>query len=109
MGTVVDTKPSNVTVGVIDKNVQTHENLKSVTFADIFGTLHTVFAHKDGPFKTAEDVVSAFEQGILHTFDTHEAAIEHWAAQQGNDAIVAALQKESGQTQPTKTDSGGAL
>ena len=109
MGTVVDTKPNNVTVGVIDKNVQTHENLASVTFADIFGTLHTVFANKDGPFKTPEDIVKAAEAGILHTFDSHEAAIEHWAAQAGNEAFVAALKEQTGEQTPTRTDSGGAL
>jgi hypothetical protein len=91
MGKVVATKPNNVTEGVIDKTVQTHENMKSVTFADVFGTLHTVFAHTEGPFKTPEDVVRAFENGTLHVFDSHEAAIEHWSDRAGNEVIVAAL------------------
>lgn len=109
MGQVIAEKPNNVTVGVIDKNVQTHENLKSVTFADIFGTLHTVFAHVNGPFHTPADVVSAFESGILHTFDSHEAAIEHWADKEGNDLFVNALKSAVGQQPTQPAQSGGAL
>lgn len=108
MGTVVDSKPHNVTVGVLDKNLQTHENLKSVTFADVLGTLHTVFAHKDGPFRTNEDVVKAFERGVLHTFDTHENAILHWVDQEGAAEFVALLKAESGQQPPQQQDTGGA-
>jgi hypothetical protein len=109
MAKIVDTKPHNVTVGVIDKNVVTHENLKSVTFADVFGTLHTVFAHVNGPFRTPEDVVSAFESGILHTFDSHEAAIEAWADREGNEEFVNLLKSAAGQTGPTSPSSGGDL
>lgn len=100
MSTIVDTRKANVTVGVMDKNLVTHEHLKSVTFRDVFGTLHTVFAHVDGPFRTPEDVVNAFERGILHVFDSHENAIAHWADQEGGHALVDLLKKETGDNQP---------
>lgn len=107
MATILDTKDNNVTEGVIDKNVQTHEKLKSVTFRDIFGTVHTVFAHADGPFRTPEDVVNAFEKGILHTFETHQAAVEHWAAREGNGEFVKLLKSAAGSSSSQESQSGG--
>ena len=85
MATVVEHKPGNVMVGVLDKNVQLHEWLQSVTFKDVFDTLHTVFAHKDGPFQTAEEIVQAFYDGTLHTFKSHEAAAQYARDNTGTD------------------------
>jgi hypothetical protein len=96
MGVVVAHKPHNATIGVIDKNVQTHEDLQAVTYKDIFGTLHTVFAHINGPFSTPDDIVKAAEDGILHTFETNKAAAEHWALHAGNEEFVARLKELDG-------------
>jgi hypothetical protein len=106
MSKVIATKANNVTEGVIDKALNTHEHLKSVTYADIFGTLHTVFAHNQGPFRSAEDVVKAAEDGVLHVFDSHKAAIEHWTDQAGNEALVASLQELDSQSGSTQSDQG---
>jgi len=88
MSKVISVKPHNASIGVIDKEVKIHEDLKEITFGDVFGTFHTVFAHIDGPFKTPEDVVKEFEDGVLHVFESHKAALEHWAGQAGNEVLV---------------------
>jgi hypothetical protein len=74
MPTIVEHKPHNVTIGVLDKSLKLFEDLQSVTFRDIFGTPHTVYAHVNGPFQTAEQIVAAHADGILHTLESHEAA-----------------------------------
>lgn len=68
MSTIVNVKQSGVTTGVLDKTLAVLEDLMSVTFTDLFGTPHTVYAHKDGPFKKPEDAVAAWENGTLHPF-----------------------------------------
>lgn len=73
--TLIDTV-ENVTLGVIDKNPQLKAELHGVTFSDVFGGIHTVFAHKDGPFANPDDVIKAFEDGVLHTFESHEQAAQ---------------------------------
>lgn len=92
---VLEHKLENVTIGVIDKNPQLKAELASVTFKDVFDAIHTVYHHKDGPFQTAEEVVAAFFDGTLHTFDSHEAAAS-FEKDRGNTetaAKIAALTK----------------
>lgn len=96
MATIIEHKPHNVTIGVLDKTMQLYEDLQSVTFADVLGTLHTVFAHTEGPFQTPEDIVKAFEQGILHTAKSHEAAAA-LATDRGDTALAARLSKVTDQ------------
>jgi hypothetical protein len=91
MANIVSHKPHNVTIGVLDKSVQLYENLQSVTFTDRNGTAHTVNAHVDGPFDSPEAIVAAFENGVLHVFASHDAAIAHWA-DQGDHEFVERLE-----------------
>ena len=107
MGEVIATKPHNVTTGVIDKSVQTHEDMQSVTFTDRNGTPRTVFAHVNGPFGSPEDIVKAAEDGILHVFESHEAAIEHWSQHTGNEEYVKLLRSLTGDKQPDSSQGGG--
>lgn len=64
---ITEHKTTGVTLGVLDKGIELMEDLVSVTFYDYNNTPHTVFAHRDGPFKTPEDIVSAWYQHTLHT------------------------------------------
>jgi len=108
MSKVISVKPHNASIGVIDKEVKIHEDLKEITFGDVFGTFHTVFAHVNGPFKTPEDVVKAFEDGVLHVFESHKTAIEHWAGQAGNEDLVTKLEGLAEAVTFTPTQAGGA-
>lgn len=83
-----------ITLGVTDKNLAVHPELRSVTFADIFGTLHTVHYHVDGPFTTPEDVVAAHEDGTLHAHKTHEEAIA-FARDRGDRAFADRLEERA--------------
>ena len=74
MTRILDTMDSHVTLGVLDKDAHVVEHLKSVTFLDDSGTAHTVFAHVDGPFRTAEEMVTAWLDGYLHTQESHDIA-----------------------------------
>lgn len=106
MGTIVAHKPHNATIGVIDKNVETHEDLQAVTYRDVHGTDHTVYAHVNGPFGSPEDIVKAAEAGVLHVFETHEAAAEHWALRAGNEDFVKLLQSLDGGKQQDESQQG---
>lgn len=108
MSEVIATKPHNVTTGVIDKNVLTHEDMQSVTFTDRNGTPRTVFAHVNGPFGSPEDIVKAAEDGILHVFETHEAAIEHWSQHTGNEEYVKLLHALHMQHSSGSQEGGGS-
>ena len=77
MARIVEHKTGVVTLGVLDRNLTAREDLHQVTFDDVFGTRHTVHAHKSGPYTDAESVVRAFEDGTLHPFETHEAAAQY--------------------------------
>lgn len=87
---VLEHKLENVTLGVIDKNPELKTELGSVTFKDLFDGIHTVNYHKDGPFKDAEAVITAFYDGVLHTFDSHEAAASY-ERDRGNHEIAEKL------------------
>ncbi|SRR6266700_2766560 len=82
----------HVTVGVIDKNPELKTELRGVTFQDIFGAVHTVYHHKDGPFKDAAAVIAAFEAGVLHVFASHELAASV-AKDKGEHEFAAKLDK----------------
>lgn len=102
MSKIVAVKPHNVSLGVLDKDVQLHEDLQSVTFLDHNGTAHTVLAKVDGPFESPEAIVQAFEDGTLHTFKSHQEAADHYALYEGNEPFVERLrelQPNQGQTQ----------
>jgi hypothetical protein len=104
MPEIIEHKPHNITIGVLDKSVQLHEDLQSVTYADRNGTYHTVHAHVNGPFGSPEDIVAAAENGTLHTFESHDAALAYWA-DHGDPEYVERLQKSIGQDKPTQPDS----
>lgn len=76
MARILDTKTDGVTIGVLDKNVQFHPDLTAVTFADDAGTVHTVYAHKDGPFSSPEQIVEAWHDGTLHTGKGDDAPVQ---------------------------------
>lgn len=84
---VLEHKLENVTLGVIDKNPELKTELGSVTFKDMFDSIHTVNYHKNGPFKDVEAVIDAFYNGVLHTFETHEAAASY-EKDRGNHEIA---------------------
>jgi hypothetical protein len=109
MSTILEHRTSNVTTGVIDKNVIAHDNLVSVTFLDKNDTAHTVFAHKEGPFQTAEDIVRGWETGILHVYATHQDAINHWVEREGAADFVKLLESVSGSSPPAQSQSGGGF
>lgn len=106
MSKVVAVKPHNITLGVLDKTVQLFEDLGSVTFTDHNGTAHTVNTHVDGPFKTPEDVISAFENGVLHTFKSHDAALAHWT-DQGDHEFVKRLEQHINDNAPASDHQEG--
>lgn len=68
---ILNVKDNAVTVGVLDKNVNAYPELREVTYVGDDGTPHTVFAHKDGPFQSAEEIVQAHRDGTLHTEAEH--------------------------------------
>ena len=67
MPRIVNTQTDGVALGVIDKNPTFHPELVGVTFEDDAGTPHTVYAHREGPFQSPEDIVKAWQNGTLHT------------------------------------------
>lgn len=67
MARILSVKDSAVTVGVLDKDVHVEPDLIEVTYADHNGTPHTVFAHRNGPFETPDEIVQAHIDGTLHT------------------------------------------
>ena len=79
-----------VTLGVVDKNLAFHHDLQAITFEDIFGAIHTVYSHKEGPFQAVEDVLKAFQDGTLHTFPDHDQAIA-FSEQRGDKATAERL------------------
>ena len=107
MATIVEHKPHNVTLGVLDKNLRLHEDLQSVTYQDHNGTAHTVYAHVNGPFGDAEAIIAAHQSGILHTFESHDAALAHWA-DQGDTDFVERLEKVIGDARRSGAPSTGA-
>lgn len=60
-------KNEGVTLGVIGRDVAAVAELVEVTFRDFDGVVHTVYAHKEGPWKTAEEIAQAWYRGELHT------------------------------------------
>lgn len=98
MTRIVDTKTNAVTLGVMDKNLQVHEELGQVTFDDVFGTRHTVQYHQEGPFGSPEDVVQAHQDGILHPFKDHETAAAY-EQDRGNHEVAERLRSLSGGNQ----------
>lgn len=107
MTKVLAERTTNITTGVIDKAIKSHDSLRQVTFLDKNDTAHTVYAHQDGPFKTAEDIVRGWEEGLLHVFDSHHAAIEHWAAQEGAADFVRLLESVNQGSGSQQSQSGG--
>ena len=63
---ILNVKDDAVTQGVLDKNVGVHPHLTEVTYVDDNGTPHTVFAHKEGPFGSPEEIAQAHRDGTLH-------------------------------------------
>lgn len=106
MGVIVEHKQENVTLGVTDKDLRIAPELTQTTFTDVFGTLHTVFAHRDGPFKTAEEIVAAFENGTLHTFETHEKAAA-FERDRGNREFAAKLDSLTKSSKDNARTDGG--
>ena len=90
MTRIIGTQDSHVTLGVLDKDAHVVEHLKSVTFLDDNGTAHTVFAHVNGPFHGAEDIVEAWLSGCLHTYQSHALAAQV-AADSGDTELEAKL------------------
>lgn len=77
MAKVIDHKTQAVTLGVLDQTLDVHPELQQVTFTDHNGTAHTVHAHTGGPFGSPEDIVRAWEDGVLHPYESHEVAAEY--------------------------------
>ena len=71
---VLSTRNTGVARGVFDKDLQVAADLVEVTFADYLGIPHTVYAHAQGPFKTAEAIVQAWYEGTLHDRPAEPAA-----------------------------------
>lgn len=97
-----------VTLGVLDRTLQLHPELQSVTFTDQNGTAHTVNAHKEGPFTSPEDIVKAWEGGVLHVFESHKqaAAFETDRGNHDTAAALAALDTPD-EPQPQQQQGGG--
>lgn len=76
-----------VTLGVTDKSLQFFHDLQSVTFADVFGAIHSVYSHKEGPFQAVEDIIAAHHNGTLHPFATHDEAIA-FSRQRGDNVTA---------------------
>lgn len=66
MARVLNVKTSGVTRGVYDKDLTLAQDLTEVTFEDELGTPHTVYAHREGPFKTPEQIIEAWGNHTLH-------------------------------------------
>lgn len=106
MPRIVSHNDDYVSLGVIDKNPQLRQDLHSVTYADVFGTLHTVYAHKGGPFQSVDDVVKAHEDGVLHPFESHDQAIS-FHKDRGDTQAVERLESVTGQQTDQRQDTGG--
>lgn len=102
MARIVEVSELPITLGVTDKNLAVHPELRSVTYQDVFGTLHTVMHHVDGPFTSPEDVVSAHEDGTLHTFKTHDEAVA-FARDRGDRQLADRLTALTSPQQPQQT------
>lgn len=105
MTKVLATNDEYVTLGVTDKDLKAHTDLRSVTYSDVFGTPHTVHVHKGGPFDSVEAILAAQDEGVLHAFESHEQA-SAFERDRGNTALserLAALahgnQPQGGQQQ----------
>lgn len=107
MSEILAHKQNNVTTGVLDKSIVTHENLQSVTFLDKNDVAHTVFAHVNGPFHSPAEIVKAWEDGILHVYESHQDAIDHWATQEGAGEFVQLLHDAEGGSSGGSSQSGG--
>lgn len=59
-------KDNSVSQGVLDKTFEAKPDLVEVTYVDHNNTPHTVYAHKDGPFKGQDAIVQAHQNGTLH-------------------------------------------
>jgi hypothetical protein len=81
---ILNVKRDGVTRGVLDKNVEALAHLIEVTFVDDFGTARTVYAHKDGPFKDAEEIARAAIDGTLHDKAEEQPEPEQPPPPQGN-------------------------
>lgn len=66
VGRILNVKDDAVTRGVLDKDLHTVGHVVEVTYEDVLGVPHTVYAHKDGPFKSPEDIANAHAEGRLH-------------------------------------------
>lgn len=66
MARILNVKDQGVTQGVIGRDLTVEQHLVEVTFEDAQGIIHTVTAHKDGPWKTAEEIVEAWGNHTLH-------------------------------------------
>lgn len=70
---VLRTNDQGVSRGVINADLHAEPDLREVTFMDYQGTPHTVFVHKDGPFKSEADVLRGWATGELHDRPTETA------------------------------------
>lgn len=99
MAKIIEHKEAAVTLGVLDRTLDVHPDLQQVTFEDVLGTRHTVHAHREGPFKSPEDIVQAWHDGVLHAHESHEAAVKY--AEEHNDTVGAdRLRELIGHDQP---------
>lgn len=80
---ILNVKQGGVTRGVLDKGVQLLEHLTEVTFEDYLGTPHTVFAHSNGPFQTAEEIADAWLDHSLHDAENDPAQVTPTATPAG--------------------------
>lgn len=97
-----------VTLGVVDRSLQVHPELQSVTFTDHNGTAHTVHAHKQGPFTTPDAIVQAWDDGVLHAFESHKLAAS-FERDRGNKTVAERLDALAGgdNPQPQHQEGGG--
>src|SRR5262249_23765329 len=91
MPKIIDSKSGTVTLGVVDKNLEIQPHLRQVTFEHRHDTPQTVFAHVNGPFTTAEDIVKAAVDGYLHPFESHDEAIAYYK-EYGQHGLAATLE-----------------
>lgn len=107
MAKIIEHKDAAVTLGVLDRTLDVHPDLQQVTFDDVFGTRHTVHAHRDGPFGSPDDIVQAWSEGTLHPHESHEAAVKY-AEQHGDTAGADKLRALIGHhDQATNQEQGG--
>lgn len=78
MTRVTEHKTTGVTLGITDKDLRLVPELQSVTFEDVHGGLHTVYAHNDGPFSSVDSILAAYHEGTLHTHESDDDAIAHF-------------------------------